>query len=377
MEHVLPIITDPYYCNSSWFKAMHQSIVRTALAQKCDVKVFAYGLPADEIRQLPETVVLASGVLSYTKETVSVLESYGKKVILAGLLDAGIGTEISSVSSTVQYEVKMVIDYLCHCDRRKIALVGFREKGMNDAVRYREIKEYCKGINDKLTEPDVYFRGNSIEKCVRTFFNEIYRYDAAVCPNGAAAIYLINYCKQNQVEIPEDLFVISFSDMNVASYSSPSLTCVDSDFQMIGKKVVTLWNYLSEHHEEEIVANLKVRSRLYVRESTANIPFVQEKSASVPDNVQAYFDKYYENRVTNTLFSLESEMQGCDSVDYCIIRMIIRGLSYEQMTDEIFMSVSGIRYRVKRLFDKLHVNSKNELIKKVLPLIGEDLYYEN
>lgn len=375
MDRILPIITDQYYCNSSWFKAMYQSIEKYAVAQKCAVRVISDGLTSEEIDKLPDVVILASGVLSYIKETISVLEAHRKKVILAGLTDSAMDTEHNSVSAATRFEVKNVIDYLYLCNRKKFALVGFREKGMNDAVRYNEIIEYSKSINASFSISNVYFRGNSIEKCIRNFYDDIFLYDAAICPNGAAAIYLINYCKQNQIDIPEDLFVISFSDMHVAHYSNPSLTCVDSDFTMMGKKVVSLWNYMLEHMNEDMVVNWRVKSKLYVRESTACMPFERNDLGKSGNDIPVFYDRFYENRVTNSLFSLEAELQDCDNMDYTIIHMIVRGYSYEQMTEEVFMSISGIRYRVKRLFDKLHVNSRSELVKKIMPLLGEDFYY--
>lgn len=374
MDQFIPIITDPYYFNSSWFKAMHQTIIKTALIQKKGVKVCSTGLSSVEINQLPEVVVLASGVLAYIQSTIAILQAHGKKIILAGLSDDAVGTEVSSVSAATRYDVQMVIDYLHACERHNIAIVGFREHGMNDIVRSSEMIKYTKMINCPINESDVFFRGNSMEKCIRKFFDEIYRYDAVISPNGATAIYLLNYCKQNGVEIPDDLFVISFNDMNIANYSSPSLTCVDSDLTTIGRKVVTLWNYMKEHSDENIVINQKVRSILSVRESTASIPFTRKDRIGLGNAIPPFVDKYYENPVTNSLFNLESEMQGCDQTDYCIIRMIVRGLSYEQMTEEVFMSISGVRYRVKRLFDKLHVNSRMELIKKIIPLLGKDIY---
>ncbi len=371
MDRIIPMITDPYYSNSSWFRAMYQEIVNTALAQKDQIVLYDSGLSSADIDRLPPVVLLASGVKEYIQQTISILKAHHKSVILAGLMDDAVDTEVSSVSPATQYEVQLVLNYLHACGRHKIALVGFREHGMNDLIRYREMIEYAEKTAYPITRENIFFRGNSIDKAIHRFYNDIEHYDAAVCPNGAAAIYLINYCTRNGIVVPEDLFVISFSDMHMASYSNPSLTCVGSDFASIGKKVVFLWNFLNEHSEDQLIMNIKVVSNLVIRESTANIPYDSNPGSEAESGISPYIDKHYESRVTNSLFCLESELQGCDHIDYYIIRMIIKGISYEQMTEETFMSISGIRYRVKRLFNKLGVHSRSELIKKVVPLWGD------
>lgn len=241
---------------------------------------------------------------------------------------------------------------------------------MNDAVRCTEVMSIAKAMNIPILQRDIYYRGNSLETCMRRFHDNIHRHNAAICPNGASAICLMNYCKQNNVEIPEDLFVLSFSDMHVANYSSPSLTSIKTDFSMIGSKIVYAWNYLELHAKENIVMNIQVKSKLSIRESTANIPFPSQPTSRNTEAIPAYEDRYYEYRVTNLLFSLEKEMQNFDELDFQIIHLMMDGLSYEQIVDRMFMSMSGVRYRVKKIFERLGVESKKSFVEKMQEMLG-------
>lgn len=276
------------------------------------------------------------------------------------------------VASTLQYETRLVIEYLASCLRKNIAMVAFREHGMNDAARCFEVLSIAKDYNLPITQRDFYYRGNSLEACMRKFHDNIHKYNAAICPNSASAICLINFCKQNMVEIPEDLFVISFSDMNVANYSSPSLTSVKTDYAMIGSKIVYVWNYLEAHADENTIMNIRVRSQLSIRESTANMPFIAQSPGGNVDHIPPYVDRYYEYRVTNSLFKLEKEMQGFDELDFQIVQMIMDGYSYEEITDRTYMSISGIRYRVKRIFERLNVKNKKMFVKKLQESLGKN-----
>lgn len=371
MQQTIPIITEPYYSRSSWFVVVLKAIKETAASQKVKVQLYTDGLSSVQINELPHTVVVATGVSAYLRQILSVMERSGRHVLLAGLFENGLNEEVSYVSSTSQYETRMVLEYLACCNRKHIALVGFREHGINDAVRCSEVLNVAKQAGLPVTLRDVYYRGNSFETCLRKFHDNVHKYNAVVCPNGASAICLINYCKQNAVEIPEDLFVISFSDMHVASYSNPSLTSVQTDFSMIGKKIVYAWNYLEAHANENIVLNVRVKSKLSVRESTANIPFAGPQPILRTESIPAYVDKYYEHRVTNTLFNMENEMQDFDELDFQIIQMMMDGLSYEEITDRTFMSISGIRYRVKKIFEHLNVENRRTFIEKLQNSLGK------
>lgn len=372
MQQIIPIITEPYYSKSSWFIAILKAIEKTAAAQKIKVQVYVDGLSPADIESLPRTVVVATGVSTYMKQIISILEKNGRHVLLAGLSEGELNEEVSYVASTSQYETRLVIEYLASCLRKNIAMVAFREHGMNDAARCFEVLSIAKDYNLPITQRDFYYRGNSLEACMRKFHDNIHKYNAAICPNSASAICLINFCKQNMVEIPEDLFVISFSDMNVANYSSPSLTSVKTDYAMIGSKIVYVWNYLEAHADENTIMNIRVRSQLSIRESTANMPFIAQSPGGNVDHIPPYVDRYYEYRVTNSLFKLEKEMQGFDELDFQIVQMIMDGYSYEEITDRTYMSISGIRYRVKRIFERLNVKNKKMFVKKLQESLGKN-----
>lgn len=65
-------------------------------------------------------------------------------------------------------------------------------------------------------------------------------------------------------------------------------------------------------------------------------------------------------------------MQGFDELDFQIVQMIMDGYSYEEITDRTYMSISGIRYRVKRIFERLNVKNKKMFVKKLQESLGKN-----
>lgn len=47
-----------------------------------------------------------------------------------------------------------------------------------------------------------------------------------------------------------------------------------------------------------------------------------------------------------------------------ISRLLVDGLSYQEVADAINITVNGVRYHIKNIYNKLHINSKGELLKR-------------
>lgn len=47
-----------------------------------------------------------------------------------------------------------------------------------------------------------------------------------------------------------------------------------------------------------------------------------------------------------------------------ISRLLVDGLSYQEVADAISITVNGVRYHIKNIYHKLHINSKGELLKR-------------
>lgn len=47
-----------------------------------------------------------------------------------------------------------------------------------------------------------------------------------------------------------------------------------------------------------------------------------------------------------------------------IIRLLVDGLSYQEVAENMNISINGVRYHIKNIYKKLHVNSKGALLRR-------------
>ncbi len=93
---------------------------------------------------------------------------------------------------------------------------------------------------------------------------------AIACSSDALAILAMRSLKAIGKRVPEDISVVGFSDMLIASYSTPSLTTIAQDFKEIGRTAFRcLDETISEGTKYTPGKLLKLPVRLVARESTA------------------------------------------------------------------------------------------------------------
>ncbi|AKE61184.1 LacI family DNA-binding transcriptional regulator [Citrobacter farmeri] len=62
--------------------------------------------------------------------------------------------------------------------------------------------------------------------------------DAVFCYNDAAAMVTLNYCQKNGLNVPEDIAVVGFDDIELSSHITPALTTLSIDKEALGKRAV-------------------------------------------------------------------------------------------------------------------------------------------
>jgi GntR family transcriptional regulator of arabinose operon len=84
--------------------------------------------------------------------------------------------------------------------------------------------------------------------------------------NDEDAVELIRLCKKKGISIPEDLSVVGFDDLEIASYITPPLTTVKQNFQLIGRQAAELvFSRLSDRNRKTEI--ISIPADLIVRKS--------------------------------------------------------------------------------------------------------------
>ena len=76
-------------------------------------------------------------------------------------------------------------------------------------------------------------------------------------------------------------------------------------------------------------------------------------------------------KLINLLREIHKDQKASEDIslserEYSILQGIANGFGYKRISSEIFISVSTIRYHIRNIYKKLHVNSQAEAIAKAL-----------
>lgn len=318
---------------------------------------------------LPAIAIVTGVSMPFIQKAIARLRENDRYAVLAGTDSEQFGHDVSCATPSRRTETQQLINYLYNCGKKKIALVGFGVRSINDTFRYHAAMSAIAawGI---LQEKDVWRWEREPMDSFRDFARVAREYDAVVCPNDTIAIYLVEYLKQQGIAVPGDLFVASFGNMAIGRYHSPSITSMTMDMLYVGEQAFSVWRYLmkSEQSLQRIALKITVPSKILIRESTANMPVLSSGGAHFA-SPQDYF---YHNPAISRLIGLEKCISQRDPVDMQILRLLMARESYEQISEELFISSSTLRYRLNKIYADAGVKGRYEFEALIRESLGAD-----
>jgi DNA-binding LacI/PurR family transcriptional regulator len=137
-----------------------------------------------------------------------------------------------------------------------------RKRGYLEALKKYEIR-----IDDDLI---VHCDDLQIEPALKAevLLNEKERPDAFFCLNDPIAIMVMQVIKSKQLNIPNDVSIIGFTNEPVSQYIEPSLTTVSQPSYEIGEMAASLFIEQIEHKESFVPVTKVLPTKLVLRNST-------------------------------------------------------------------------------------------------------------
>jgi DNA-binding LacI/PurR family transcriptional regulator len=372
-SETVTVISDSYQMTSIWFKDMIAAIQKKASEAKFSTEELCFEEDPIEWSKLPEVVIVATGSLAFLQHILQKIKPYKKRVVLAGLDSQPFGAEISCATPSRQSETNLIVSYFNYYNRKKIALVGFRTDGINDMLRYQTAISAIAQYEEQAMEALSFFWHDSLTECLDIFIASADKFNGAICPNDATAICLINACNAHGIRVPEDLYIASFTNMQVGRYSKPSLTTVGMDFHSIGEQTFNVWNFLNEHIDSDIAVRIHVPSTLIARKSTDYMPEPPfDSPASFIDlyDFNFFSDTFFESSHIQSIMEIENCISHRDPLDFKIMSGLLSDLSYEALSESLFISMSGIRYRVNKIYKDAGVSTRVEFVELIRKHLG-------
>lgn len=348
-EQYVPVFFDENSSTSSQYANTIQGIRIAAGRYGMHLKLFSDAdFEKTDLFSLPQIAIVTGTSLPFIQKAISRLRECDRFAVLAGMDSEQFGHDVSCATPSRRTETLQLINYLCNCGKRRIALVGFGTRSINDSFRYNAAMSAIASWGVVFHEKDVWYWEQDPMDSFRSFAVVSRDYEAVVCPNDAIAICLVNYLKKQGVTVPDDLFVASFGNMAIGRYHRPSITSMTMDTQYIGKQAFSVWRHLmkSEQSMQRVALRITVPSKILIRESTAHMP-LQSSVCAVFSSDQ---DSFYHQPAISRLIRLEKCVSERDETDMQILRLLMEKKSYEQISDELFISNSTLRYRLNKIY---------------------------
>ena len=174
-------------------------------------------------------------------------ESYSEKVrnlcsttpvVVTGKLDKA---PVYSVIIDEAESMRLIMEHLHGLGHRKIALVGgdlavtstfYKYRCYQEMLQKYEIRENGEYVVNGSYDPETgYIAMNRILKLKD-------RPTAVIAINDFAAAGAIRAMREHNLQIPEDISIVSFDNTYIAELTRPELTSIDYDYAAFGEKLV-------------------------------------------------------------------------------------------------------------------------------------------
>lgn len=358
-DQQLPVFVDKKSAATTQYSTTIQGI-RSAASRCATRMMLVMDHEADEIDygSLPAVAVVTGACMSFIQSIIQRLRQHGRAAVLAGSDSEQFGHDVSCATPSRRTETQQLVNYFYNCGKERLALVGFGENSINDQFRYHAAMSAVAAWGRPLTDSDVWLWRQDPRESFERFLSVSDRYDAAICSNDVMSICLIDCCKEHGVRVPEDLFVASFGNMCIGRFYHPSITSMTMDMHCVGEQAFNVWRFLMANGGASSPAlKITVPSRLLVRESTG-LMHIETGQGMVSPPLQ--MDRFYYNPTVSVLIRIEKCISQRDGIDMRIMQRLMDGKSYEQISDELFVSASTLRYRLNKIFADAGVRSRKD-----------------
>ncbi|MCR4743317.1 MAG: GGDEF domain-containing protein [Treponema sp.] len=230
-------------------------------------------------------IIAASGTLMHEiskEEYEKFLHSfYPLKVVNIAAKFPGIPSLVVDCHQAFDALIQYLIDYQ-KCKR--FGFMGVESQSEEVALRTQIFKDVMKRNN--IPEEDiVYWKSNfeysSAYHCLTDYRREHGKidFDAIVALNDDTAYACIDFCtKRMNMNVPNDIIVTGFDNLQRASFSNPTLTSVNQQIEFLGYSAArTLHQYI---RGKKVAEYQTIRAKTILRKSTAKIKNAQESFVS-------------------------------------------------------------------------------------------------
>jgi DNA-binding LacI/PurR family transcriptional regulator len=376
-QTTLHLLVEPSYTYSHWYgrtlDGIRYEASRKRLPLEIDLAEEESDAAAFERCAKSATIVLVlGGSAIWEAHAVKRLCSLGVHPLLVSSQFTDSRYSYSYVTLNHLEAASEITRYLLGAGRRRIAFFGMNPDSLPDILKCNGFRKTLRDAGLPCDEGDIYLNKGRILDSVASLATRLPGYDAILCTNDIVALILIRSLHADHGKSLAGRFLTGFGDTLSGRMASPSLTTVTLDHYEAGRKAVDLWSYLADH-PGVASATITIASQILVRESThgsAPRPVMGKAKAAEEAEAIKTFDFYSDGAVREALM-LEGLLQRCDDTDLRIVRCLVAGKTYENAAEDLNLSVTAVKYRIKRMLSASMLSSRDALEALAVKYLGK------
>lgn len=207
-------------------------------------------------------IICTSGLFQRHQKKI---ESMGTNIVLADFRAPD--TKFPTVTSDDYVGGQLVGKHLKECGYPRIVYLGIPQEHKDGAHRYEGLKAGCGSIPTHYFDIDE--TTQSQEELTKRIIKEVPTPFAVFAHNDMVAISTMHTLTSMGVNVPNDVGVVGYDDIAIASMVNPELTTVKHHHKELGQQAVALLDQMIQGKKPN--KNYEVELELVVRKSTTKI----------------------------------------------------------------------------------------------------------
>ena len=352
------ILIDSKYSESLWCKSLFDS-----LTERLRHKRIPFCEVFDSIGKELDTIFIIASDREWTISAITQLNQNGiKPILICNQTEKLSGCIYSCVCSDINASMKNLLDTLKTNDRSRIALYGINTDSISDISRVDSLLNWR---GEHFETMRIFNNNGSLQNCFDEFYAHIDEFDAAICANDFAAVSLVRNLEKTAPEKLKDFYIISCAKTQISNYYSNHILSLNMNFEQYGKAAVYVYNALKKHN--------------YLSEMTVKVLWSLESNNTItrsPDihlELKSSKDSFYEDKELAEMLIVDKILKSADDIEKKIIDCLLNDNTYEQIAENCFLTVGGVKYRINKIVSDSGAKDKEEIIS----LLKKYIYREN
>lgn len=357
------IMVEPSYSNSIWCQNLVDGLVAELKLKRI---AFRFISSVDELDDKCHFIYVIGSVSGWVR---GVLESCDRAgiypILLSNQTFHRFPIRYSAVCSDTANSIKHLVSTLRSMGRLRIALYGVNPNSIPDESR----KTCFLAAQNGHGLEDIFVNDGSLEQCYLDFRNRSSDYDAVICANDFAAISLVRNLSRDDPEELERLSVIGCAETRLTEFYGKHILSIRVNFREYGRAAVTLLDTLRRN---PYLSNIVMAIRWdFSPLNTLQAPVPHQPPSQLPQ-IPEVGDTFYADQELRDMLRLEQLLNECDNVDKAMIRYLVAGESYEVIADRCFVTVSTVKYRIRKMLSISQSSNRAALVALVREYMSEE-----